>query len=158
LIAAFYKPCGKTYEEQHKAAYELLYAAASFLDLSAGKVEKDENGKPFFPDAPSVFFSIAHADGMAAVAIGSSKCGIDVEGKRKVSERIRKKFLNGANEDEALLRWTERESYGKYEAYFDLPMIYRFERTVDWAYRIQIVMRESSKCKLKERKVEVYYE
>ena len=115
MIAAFYKPCGKTYEEQHKAAYELLYAAASFLDLSAGKVEKDENGKPFFPDAPSVFFSIAHADGMAAVAIGSSKCGIDVEGKRKVSERIRKKFLNGANEDEALLRWTERESYGKYE-------------------------------------------
>ena len=78
-------------------------------------MEKDENGKPFFPDAPSVFFSIAHADGMAAVAIGSSKCGIDVEGKRKVSERIRKKFLNGANEDEALLRWTERESYGKYE-------------------------------------------
>ena len=115
MIAAFYKPCGKTYEEQHKAAYELLYAAASFLDLSAGKVEKDENGKPFFPDAPSVFFSIAHADGMAAVAIGSSKCGIDVEGKRKVSERIRKKFLNGANEEEALLRWTERESYGKYE-------------------------------------------
>lgn len=115
MIAAFYKPCGKTYEEQHKAAYELLYAAASFLDLSAGKVEKDENGKPFFPDAPSVFFSIAHADGMAAVAIGSSKCGIDVEGKRKVSERIRKKFLNGANEEDALLRWTERESYGKYE-------------------------------------------
>ena len=115
MIAAFIKPCGKTYEEQHKAAYELLYAAASFIDLPAGKVEKDENGKPFFSDSPSVFFSIAHADGMAAVAIGSSKCGIDVEGKRKVSERIRKKFLNGANEDEALLRWTERESYGKYE-------------------------------------------
>ena len=115
MIAAFYRTCGKTHEEQHKAAYELLYAAASFLGLTVGRIEKTEAGKPFFPDAPSVFFSIAHADGMAAVAIGSSKCGIDVEGKRKVSERIRKKFLNGANEDEALLRWTERESYGKYE-------------------------------------------
>ncbi len=53
---------------------------------------------------------------------------------------------------------TDFESYGKYEAYFDLPMIYRFDTPIDWAYRIQIVMRESSKCKLKERKVEVYYE
>ncbi|MBE6581846.1 MAG: hypothetical protein E7648_01115 [Ruminococcaceae bacterium] len=115
MIAAFYKPCGKTYEEQHKAAYELLYAAASFLDLSAGKVEKDENGKPFFPDTEGVYFSIAHADGMAAVAIGDAKCGIDIEGQRKVSKRIRDKFLDGANEEDALLRWTERESYGKYE-------------------------------------------
>ena len=53
---------------------------------------------------------------------------------------------------------TDFESFGKYEAYFDLPMIYRFETPIDWAYRIQIVLRESSKCKLKERKVEVYYE
>ena len=53
---------------------------------------------------------------------------------------------------------TDFESYGKYEAYFDLPMIYRFDKPIDWAYRIQIVMRESSKCKLKERRVEVFYE
>ncbi len=115
MIAAFYKACGKTYEEQHKAAYELLYAAASILGLTVGRVEKDENGKPFFPDQPNVFFSIAHADGMAAIAIGDAKCGIDVEGERKVSERIREKYLSGAKEEEALLRWTERESYGKYE-------------------------------------------
>ncbi len=115
MIAAFTRPCGKTYEEQHKAAYELLYAAASFLGLSVGQAEKDENGKPYFPDTPNVFFSIAHADGMAAVAIGGSPCGIDIEGNRKVSKRIREKYLGGATEEEALLRWTERESYGKYE-------------------------------------------
>jgi phosphopantetheinyl transferase len=115
LIAAFYKPCGKTYEEQHKAAYELLYAAASFLGLTVGRIEKTEAGKPYFPESEGIFFSIAHADGMAAVAIGNSPCGIDVEGERDISERIRKKYLEGAPESEALLRWTERESYGKYE-------------------------------------------
>ena len=115
MIAAFYRTCGKTHEEQHKAAYELLYAAASFLGLTVGRIEKTEAGKPFFPDQPNVFFSIAHADGMAAVAIGNSPCGIDVEGERDISERIRKKYLEGAPESEALLRWTERESYGKYE-------------------------------------------
>ncbi len=115
MITAFTRPCGKTHEEQHTAAYELLYAAASFLGLSVGRAEKDENGKPFFPDSPNVFFSIAHADGMVAVAIGDIRCGIDVEGNRKVSKRIRDKYLDGATEEEALLRWTERESYGKYE-------------------------------------------
>ncbi len=115
MIAAFYKSCGKTHEEQHKAAYELLYAAASFLGFSVGRIEKDENGKPFFPDTPNIHFSIAHADGMTAVAIGDSPCGIDIEGNRKVSQRIREKYLDNASTDEALVRWTERESYGKYE-------------------------------------------
>ena len=115
MIAAFYRTCGKTYEEQHKAAYELLYAAASFLGLTVGRIEKTEEGKPYFPDSEGVFFSIAHADGMAAVAIGDSPCGIDIEGEREVSKRIREKYLDDAPESEALLRWTERESYGKYE-------------------------------------------
>ena len=115
MIAAFYRTCGKTYEEQHKAAYELLYAAASFLGYSVGEVKKTEEGKPYFPDTPSVHFSVAHAVGRVAIAIGDSQCGIDIEGERTVSKRIRDKFLGGVSEDEALLRWTERESYGKYE-------------------------------------------
>ena len=115
MITAFTRPCGKTHEEQHTAAYELLHAAASYLGLPAGRIEKTKDGKPFFPDTRGVFFSIAHADGMVAVAIGDSRCGIDIEGERKVSERIREKYLGGVSEEEALLRWTERESYGKYE-------------------------------------------
>ncbi len=115
MIRAFVKPCGKTHEEQHKAAYELLYAAASFLGLSVGRIEKTESGKPHFPDTPDIFFSIAHTSGMAAVAIGDGNCGIDIEGKREIPERIRKRFLDNVPEDEAILRWTERESYGKYE-------------------------------------------
>ena len=115
MIAAFTRPCGKTQNEQHTAAYELLYAAASFLGLSVGKTEKTPEGKPFFPDTPGIHFSIAHAVGRVAVAIGDSPCGIDIERERKISERIRQKYLDNAPEDQALLRWTERESYGNYE-------------------------------------------
>ena len=33
-----------------------------------------------------------------------------------------------------------------------------FDPAIDWSYRVQIVMRESDKCKLKRREVELYYE
>ena len=113
MIRVFIRPCGKTYSEEHAAAYELLYTAASLMGLKTGKVEKTDKGKPYFPDAIDTFFSISHGGGYAAVAIGDSPCGIDIETLRTVSKRIREKFLNNAPESEALVRWTERESKGK---------------------------------------------
>ena len=113
MIRVFIRPCGKTYSEEHAAAYELLYTAASLMGLKTGKVEKTDKGKPYFPDAQETFFSISHGGGYAAVAIGDSPCGIDIETERPVSIRIREKFLNNAPESEALVRWTERESKGK---------------------------------------------
>ena len=53
---------------------------------------------------------------------------------------------------------TDFESYGKYDGCYDLPVVFRFDPAIDWAYRLQIVMRESSKCKLKTRPVEIYFE
>lgn len=113
MIRVFIRPCGKTYVEEHAAAYELLYTAASLMGLKAGRVEKTDKGKPYFPDAEDTFFSISHGGGYAAVAIGERPCGLDIEADRSVSRRIREKFLDNASEDEAILRWTERESRGK---------------------------------------------
>ena len=42
MISVFYRPCGKTYQEQHTAAYELLDAAVSFLGHTMGRIEKTE--------------------------------------------------------------------------------------------------------------------
>lgn len=113
MIRVFYRPCGKTHKEQHTAAYELLYAAAAVCGLPTGPVEKTEEGKPYFPEAPETYFSLSHTDGYAVCAIGDVPCGIDIERKRPISKRIRDRFLDGATEEEALCRWTERESYGK---------------------------------------------
>jgi phosphopantetheinyl transferase len=115
MISVFYRPCGKTYQEQHTAAYELLDAAVSFLGHTMGRIEKTEHGKPFFPDRPNLFFSLSHTDGYAVCAVGDAPCGIDIEAKGEISEKIRNRFLGGASAEEAVLRWTERESYGKYE-------------------------------------------
>ena len=115
MIRVFYRPCGDTHSEQHTAAYELLDAAARVMGRSAGRVAKTEEGKPYFPDEPSLFFSLSHTDGYAVCAIGDAPCGVDIEGERAISRRIRERFLDGASEEEAVLRWTMRESYGKLE-------------------------------------------
>lgn len=115
MIRVFYRPCGNTHEEQHTAAYELLGAAVSYLDLPSGRIEKTELGKPFFADCAGTFFSISHTKGLAVVAVGDSECGIDAEKNKDISERIREKYLGGASQEEAIVRWTQRESYGKLE-------------------------------------------
>lgn len=115
MITVFYRGCGNTHNEQHTAAYELLYAAASFLGFKTGEIKKTPEGKPYFDGIDSVFFSISHTKGMAVVAIGDRSCGVDTEADRKISERVRNKFLDGASEDQAVKLWTQRESYGKYE-------------------------------------------
>lgn len=113
MIRVYYRPCGKTHNEQHTAAYELLDAAASLHGYAAGRVEKTKEGKPFFPDVPALHFSIAHTDGYAVVAIGDAPCGVDIEKIRLLPERVCRRYLDGATGEEALYRWTERESYGK---------------------------------------------
>ncbi len=115
MIRVFYRPCGKTHNEQHTAAYELLDAAVSFLGLTCGRIEKTERGKPYFPDQPSLFFSLSHTDGYVVCAVGDEPCGVDIEAEREISEKIRDRFLGGASAEEAVRRWTERESYGKLE-------------------------------------------
>ncbi len=115
MIRVFYRPCGNTYKEQHTAAYELLGAAVSYLNLPSGEIKKTEFGKPYFADCPNTFFSISHTNGLAVVAIGDSECGIDAEKSREVSERIRNKYLSGSSETDAIIKWTQKESYGKLE-------------------------------------------
>lgn len=115
MIRVFYRPCGASRTEQHTAAYELLDAAVVSLGYAPAAVAKTEAGKPYFPDLPTLFFSIAHTEGYAVVALGDSPCGVDIEPLRPLPERVRKRFLGGADGEEAVRRWTERESYGKWE-------------------------------------------
>ncbi len=115
MIRVFYRPCGNTHSKQHAAAYELLDAAARVMGYPSGRIVKTALGKPYWPDEPSYHFSLSHADGYAVCAIGDAPCGVDIEGERTISERIRVRFLDGISEEEAVLRWTMRESYGKLE-------------------------------------------
>ncbi len=115
MIKVFYRACGETHEEQHAAAYELLYAAADFCGYGAAslKVEKTEQGKPFFAGRDDLFFSISHTARLAVCAISDSPCGVDTERMREIPKRVSDRYLGGKSGIEALYLWTERESFGK---------------------------------------------
>lgn len=115
MIKVFFAKCKETRKDQHEAAYKLLYAAAEFCgyDVSLMKVEKTENGKPYFEGCDGIFFSISHSGEYAACVIGDIPCGIDIEKEREVPFRVSKRYLNGASGKDALRLWTMRESFGK---------------------------------------------
>ena len=43
-------------------------------DISYGKL-----GKPYLPEYPRIFFSIAHCSGLAACLVSDKVCGVDAE-------------------------------------------------------------------------------
>ncbi len=115
MINVFFRRCGNTYREQHAAAYELLYAAAA---LSGFKKEalilcRTEEGKPYFKGEGLPLFSLTHSGDYAACSIGPLPSGIDLERRREIPERVSRRFLGGATGEEALRRFTMRESCGK---------------------------------------------
>ena len=42
-------------------------------------VEREENGKPFFPGAPGLHFNLSHSGGLALCGVGTAPLGVDIE-------------------------------------------------------------------------------
>ncbi len=114
MTKIYFRTCGNSYKEQHAAARELLFAAASYMGYEADEsdIEILEGGKPIFREIP-LYFSLSHSGSYVACAIGDTPCGVDLQEIKEVSERISKKYLGGAVGKAAVVRWTELESYGK---------------------------------------------
>ena len=62
-------------------------------DISYGKL-----GKPYLPEYPRIFFSIAHCSGLAACLVSDKVCGVDAEALRKVSAGAVKRVFSQAEE------------------------------------------------------------
>lgn len=77
------------------------------------EIQLTELGKPYFRDYPELFFSFSHTNALAVCALGDVPLGVDAEYMRDISEGVRRRFLAGCTQKDALQRWTERESYGK---------------------------------------------
>lgn len=63
-------------------AYRRLFGS------DAPEIRKTESGKPYFPDAPDIYFSLSHTTGAVMVAIGDMPCGCDIERTRSYSPRV----------------------------------------------------------------------
>lgn len=94
MIFIYISPCdtqGTPRERGERAsreARELLFSALEReMSLPPREIKKTEQGKPFFADSQYPPFSISHADGAVAVAIGAAceEIGVDIE---KISPRL----------------------------------------------------------------------
>ncbi|MBR0507604.1 MAG: 4'-phosphopantetheinyl transferase superfamily protein [Clostridia bacterium] len=52
------------------------------------------NGKPYFPDAPELHFSLSHSGEYAMLAVSDAEIGCDVERLRHANERLLKRVLS----------------------------------------------------------------
>ena len=65
----------------HGDAYELLgeLVTAEYGLAALPPVEREENGKPFFPGAPGLHFNLSHSGGLALCGVGTAPLGVDIE-------------------------------------------------------------------------------
>ncbi len=114
----------ETYERM--AAYGLLAQLLGKIqdDLSIEGLIKDEQGRPYFPQYPSLWLSVAHTQGAVAAAVSSTgRIGIDVEapvsydpdvGEMTLTSEQRAAIESAPNPASAFLRmWTRKEAIGK---------------------------------------------
>ena len=94
---------------------------------AGARLLKDEQGRPFLPDFPSLDVSVSHADGLTVVAVGTTRLGVDLECTARMRDPLgmaRRFFTEGeqaevlAAADKTLAAtgvWTRKEAFGKRE-------------------------------------------
>lgn len=69
-----------------------------------------ERGKPFFPGAPEVQFSLSHTRGAALVGLSAQPVGVDMERLRPVRVAALRRTEGAASETEFFQTWVRREA------------------------------------------------
>lgn len=111
--------------EQHEIAYALLEEVLKTrFGITAYTISKNEKGKPFLAEYPSLHFNISHCGGLAVCGVSKSEIGVDAELIReyggKVMTRIfseEEQSLTAASEDpntDFFRIWTLKESLCKF--------------------------------------------
>ena len=93
----------------HGDAYELLgeLVTAEYGLAALPPVEREENGKPFFPSAPGLHFNLSHSGGLALCGAGGAPLGVDVELVRPRRAGLAKYVLS-----EAEYAWFQQQGGG----------------------------------------------
>lgn len=100
----------------HDCAWSLLADALHKCghSLSDYTLCRSALGKPYFAEAGAPHFSLSHTRELAVCAIGDTPIGVDAERcDRRISPALCNRFLSACAAKDAILRWTERESFGK---------------------------------------------
>ena len=115
-------------EHRQSASQKLLLAAAKQWCLKNGYpgkkllVERPRFGKPYFKNAPEVFFSVSHSGSFWLCAISRQPLGLDLQQIRQTQTlKIAQRFFHPdeaafvkAQPSDFFKVWTAKESYVKY--------------------------------------------
>jgi len=96
-------------------------------------IAHNENGKPFIPEHPELFFNISHSENLAICAFSNREIGVDVEKVTEIDLAIAKRFFYGTEYLDIMASdcpgktffdyWVLKESYMKATGLgFKLPL------------------------------------
>lgn len=74
------------------------------------KIRLSSQGKPYFPEHPTVHFNLSHTSGAVLVGLSDQPVGVDIEKIRPVSRRTMRRLADVAAEEEFFKSWVRREA------------------------------------------------
>ena len=92
-------------------AWALLGLALGYRLENLPAVAREPSGKPYFPEAPGLCFSLSHAGGVVLLALSDRPVGADVELVRPAPPRLARRF--GLEGEDFFRSWVRREARGK---------------------------------------------
>ncbi len=116
-IRVFYR---KT--ENREDVYKLLNDAVEIVyGISAQKILKDENGKPYFEERKDIHFSLSHSGDYVMCALSKEPVGADIQKIRQISaQMINRVFTERElNEADPISLWCLKESFVKLIGFLD---------------------------------------
>jgi phosphopantetheinyl transferase len=99
----------------------LSYAYSLRFGGKMPDIEKDENGKPFFPARPDIHFSLSHSKTHVLCAIADCPVGADIETIREISPHLRDRVCAPEENLDFFKLWTLKESFIKLRGKMDMP-------------------------------------
>ena len=76
----------------HRKGFLAVRSLLNFANISPDNLHYTDNGKPYLLNGPYISFS--HTNDFAAIAVGKSPIGVDVERHRTKVKRVAQKFVN----------------------------------------------------------------
>ena len=93
---------------------EFLKAVLARCGVSAPKILRTQNGKPYL-EGNSLFFSVAHTEGLMAIAVADREVGLDVERREaRCLNALNARLTPREREEDFFELWTAKEAYIKF--------------------------------------------
>lgn len=96
---------------EHESAWRLLALVLKqvYGTEELPRVEREPEGKPFFPERRDICFNLSHSHGAVACAVHDAPVGVDIERLRRAPKRL----AGEMNDRDFFRRWTTKEASSK---------------------------------------------